>query len=856
LKILNGYRDKELRKLAKTADKVLALEEQMSELSDTELKQKTTAFKARYQNGESLDSMLPEAFAVCREADWRVLGLKPYRVQVIGGIALHQGRIAQMKTGEGKTLVATLPAYLNAITGKGVHIVTVNDYLAQRDAEQMGRVYRFLGLSTGLIIHGIEPEDRKKMYDADITYGTNSEFGFDYLRDNMAGSKADVVQRGHHFAIVDEVDSILVDEARTPLIISGQAGKASGLYAAADMLAKQFSGKRVKEFDRTKSDEHPDADYLIDEKGKNVILTGRGIQKAEDFFGIDNFSGPENLTISHHVIQAVKANGLMKRDVDYVVKNGEIIIVDEFTGRLMYGRRYNDGLHQALEAKEKVEVANESMTYATVTFQNFFRLYTKLSGMTGTAMTEEEEFRHIYQLDVVPIPTNKPVIRKDHHDAVYGSHTAKLNAIVRQIKSCYERRQPVLAGTVSIEKSEELSKLLTREGIPHQVLNAKNHEQEAFIIAQAGRPGTVTIATNMAGRGTDIMLGGNPAYLAMEGMKGLGIPEHILPDPDKEADPNNEADYELQMQYQNLYEKCKAETDKAAEAARNAGGLFIIGTERHESRRIDDQLRGRSGRQGDPGESRFFLSLDDPLLRLFIPDGTMKDMIGAGLDDGQEIRSKMLSRAIETAQRKLEGQNFDIRKNVLQYDDILAQQRQQIYAIRRKALEGENLQESIRKMREWFLSWCIDLVCGDKSVFTEDMLEDFRLRTQDLLLPKESLSMDDAWMKNFCGKKHFQMKAKLLKQACALSDSEYKRKEAVIGVEKFSRLEQVAVLRWTDHFWMQHINEMAALKDGIQLQAYGQHDPAEAYKLRAYEMFDTMMKNIWFYTVDEICRAA
>ena len=856
MKILNGYQDKELRKLAKTADKVLALEEQMTQLSDTELKQKTATFKARYQNGESLDSMLPEAFAVCREADWRVLGLKPYRVQVIGGIALHQGRIAQMKTGEGKTLVATLPAYLNAITGKGVHIVTVNDYLAQRDAEQMGRVYRFLGLSTGLIIHGIEPEDRKKMYDADITYGTNSEFGFDYLRDNMAGSKADVVQRGHHFAIVDEVDSILIDEARTPLIISGQAGKASGLYAAADMLAKQFSGKRVKEFDRTKNDEHLDADYLADEKGKNVILTGRGIQKAEDFFGIDNFSSSENLTISHHVIQAVKANGLMKRDVDYVVKNGEIIIVDEFTGRLMYGRRYNDGLHQALEAKEKVEVANESMTYATVTFQNFFRLYTKLSGMTGTAMTEEEEFRHIYQLDVVPIPTNKPVIRKDHHDAVYGSHTAKLNAIVQQIMTCYEKRQPVLAGTVSIEKSEELSKLLTREGIPHQVLNAKNHEQEAFIIAQAGRPGTVTIATNMAGRGTDIMLGGNPSYLAMEGLKGLGVPEQVLPDPDSEANPQNEVNYELQMQYQNLYEKCKAETDKAAEAARNAGGLFIIGTERHESRRIDDQLRGRSGRQGDPGESRFFLSLDDPLLRLFIPDGTMKDMIGAELDDGQEIRSKMLSRAIETAQRKLEGQNFDIRKNVLQYDDILDQQRQQIYAIRRKALEGENLQESIRKMREWFLSWCIDLVCGDKSVFTEDMLDDFRLRTQDLLLPKESLSMDDAWMKNFCGKKHFQMKAKLLKQACALSDSEYKRKEAVIGVEKFSRLEQVAVLRWTDHFWMQHINEMAALKDGIQLQAYGQHDPAEAYKLRAYEMFDTMMKNIWFYTVDEICRAA
>lgn len=856
MKVLNGYQNKELKKLAKIADKVLALEEQMTKLSDTELKQKTTAFKARYQKGESLDSMLPEAFAVCREADWRVLGLKPYRVQVIGGIALHQGRIAQMKTGEGKTLVATLPAYLNAITGKGVHIVTVNDYLAQRDAEQMGRVYRFLGLSTGLIIHGIEPEDRKKMYDADITYGTNSEFGFDYLRDNMAGSKADVVQRGHHFAIVDEVDSILIDEARTPLIISGQAGKASGLYAAADMLAKQFSGKRVKEFDRTKNDEHPDADYLIDEKGKNVILTGRGIQKAEDFFGIDNFSSPENLTISHHVIQAVKANGLMKRDVDYVVKNGEIIIVDEFTGRLMYGRRYNDGLHQALEAKEQVEVANESMTYATVTFQNFFRLYTKLSGMTGTALTEEGEFRHIYQLDVVPIPTNKPVIRKDHHDAVYGSHTAKLNAIIRQIKTCYEKRQPVLAGTVSIEKSEELSKLLTREGIPHQVLNAKNHEQEAFIIAQAGRPGTVTIATNMAGRGTDIMLGGNPAYLAMEGMKGLGIPEHILPAPDKEPDPNNEADYELQMQYQNLYEKCKAETDKAAEAAKKAGGLFIIGTERHESRRIDDQLRGRSGRQGDPGESRFFLSLDDPLLRLFIPDGTMKDMIGAGLDDGQEIRSKMLSRAIETAQRKLEGQNFDIRKNVLQYDDILDQQRQQIYAIRKKALEGENLQESIRKMREWFLSWCIDLVCGDKSVFTESMLDDFRLRTQDLLIPKESLSMDDAWMKNFCGKKHFQMKAKLLKQARALSDTEYKRKEAAIGTEKFSRLEQVAVLRWTDYFWMQHINEMAALKDGVQLQAYGQHDPAEAYKLCAYEMFDTMMKNIWFYTVDEICRAA
>ena len=854
MKLFKTYSEKQARKIEKIADKVLALETSTEELSDSELRAKTSEFKKRIEHGASLDELLPEAFAVCREADWRVLNMKPYKVQVMGGIILHQGRIAEMRTGEGKTLVATLPAYLNALTGKGVHIITVNDYLAKRDSEQMGKVFRFLGLTVGLVTSEVAPELKKPMYAADITYGTNNEFGFDYLRDNMAVEKNAVVQRGHNFVIVDEVDSVLIDEARTPLIISGQAGAVSKMYAAADQLAKIFTAEKVKEFDRSEDQEHPDADYLIDEKGKNVVLTTRGIQRAERFFGIENFSDPENAVVAHHVLQAVKANGIMKRDIDYVIKDGEVVIVDEFTGRLMDGRRYNDGLHQAIEAKEGVKVASESKTFATITFQNFFRLYAKLSGMTGTALTEEDEFRQIYKLDVVAVPTNRPVIRKDRTDLVYGTKEAKTNAIIRQIRNCYNKGQPIIVGTVSVEKSEELSARLRKENIPHQVLNAKNHEQEAKIIAQAGHSYSVTIATNMAGRGTDIVLGGNPEYMAIEKLKQLGVPEDVISESIGFAEISDENILEVRAQYHNYCDEFKVQTQKDAEVVKRAGGLYVLGTERHESRRIDNQLRGRAGRQGDPGESRFFLSLEDPLLRLFLPDGAVKNFVGAGMEDDEPIDSKMLAGAIETAQKRLEGRNFDIRKNVLQYDDVMNQQRQQIYKVRNDILNGCEIEHSVSEMANFFLKTVLDNVCVNQAVFTEELALTLNGLVKNSLIAEEDLALGNPQMKEFIGKSLLDVKIGLLKYLRQCASERISRKREIVGEQKLGELERIVFLKTIDQFWMSHIDSMSLLKDGIGLQAYGQHDPVVEYKRAAHEMYEQMIKEIRMNTIFNIYR--
>lgn len=835
------YNDRQLKKVEKIADAVLALEGKMAELSDAELKGMTLSLRAKLAEGASLDSILPEAFAACREANWRVLGLKPYRVQVIGGIVLHQGRIAEMKTGEGKTLVATMPAYLNALTGNGVHIVTVNDYLAKRDSEQMGKVFRFLGLSVGVITHDIPAENRKAMYDADITYGTNNEFGFDYLRDNMVVRKESKTQRGHAFAIIDEVDSILIDEARTPLIISGQGKCDPSIYMAVDRLVKTFHTKRIKEFDKT-SDEYDqaDADYLVFEKTKNTMLTARGIQKVEAAFGLENYADPKNMELAHYVEQSIRANGIMRKDVDYIVDNGEIIIVDEFTGRLMRGRRFNDGLHQAIEAKEGVKIAGDSMTYATVTFQNFFRLYAKLSGMTGTAATEEEEFRQIYNLDVVVIPTNKPVIRCDHPDHVYATAQAKERAIIRQIKACYEKEQPVLVGTVSVEKSERLSKLLDAEGIKHTVLNAKYHEKEAEIVAQAGRSGAVTIATNMAGRGTDIVLGGNPEYMAAAELRKRGVPEDVLSEAMGFAETDDESVVEVRAQYRQYCRDFGKETSQEAEKVRAAGGLYILGTERHESRRIDNQLRGRAGRQGDPGESRFFLSLDDQLLRLFIPDGAMKRFISSGLDEDEPLDSRMISSAVESAQKRLEGQNFDIRKNVLQYDDVLNQQRIVMYASRDRVLDGENFRETV-------LQWCAtaaenlyDTVC-EKGRFTEkSVMQLDRVLSQAIQAAPGTIASDKTLQALPDKKKADTAKGRI----CNLLKSWYEQKEALIGPAQIRGLERAVILKAIDLYWIGHIDAMTKLKDGIGMQAYGQSDPVVAYKRQAFEMYEEMQANI------------
>ena len=842
-KLFGTRSQRELKKIQPVVDSILALEEPYKALSDEQLRGKTAEFKQRYAQGETLDQLLPEAFAAIREAADRVIGLRPYPVQLIGGIVLHQGRIAEMKTGEGKTLVAILPAYLNALTGEGVHIVTVNDYLAKYQSEWMGKVYRFMGLSVGLVIPGMFPPERRQAYAADITYCTNNELGFDYLRDNMAIYKQELVQRGHVFAIVDEVDSILIDEARTPLIISGKGEDSSVLYQRADSfvatLKKQVFAKTE---DKEVQDDY-DCDYIVDEKSRTVSLTASGIAKAERFFGVENLADSENTTLSHHINQAMKARGLMKKDIDYVVKDGQIIIVDEFTGRLMYGRRYNEGLHQAIEAKEGVTVAGESKTLATVTFQNFFRLYRKLSGMTGTALTEQEEFEAIYRLDVVEIPTNRPVARIDHPDVVYKTEMGKFRAIIAQVKACHEKGQPVLVGTISIEKSEILSKMLKREGIPHNVLNAKYHEQEAQIVAQAGKLGAVTIATNMAGRGTDIMLGGNAEFLAKADLRKRGLPDALLQEADSFAETEDPEILAVRAEYTALLKQYKASIADEADKVRAAGGLFIIGTERHESRRIDNQLRGRSGRQGDPGESRFYLSLQDDLMRLFSSDRIMGMMDSLGLDEDTPIDAKILSGAVENAQKNVESRNFKARKSVLEYDDVMNTQREIIYAQRQKVLDGENLRENILSMLRGFVDTTAATVLSEfGGQVTDEALRLLAAQMEGIYFAKGTLQ----------GRKEQLVNADqqtLADTLYSIALATYETKEKVYGEQLMRELERVVMLRVVDEYWMDNIDAMDDLKQGIGLRAYGQHDPVIAYKEEGYQMFQSMIQTIREETV-------
>ena len=836
-KLFGSHSSHELKKIYPIADKVDALEEQYKKLTDAELRAKTDEFKARYQNGESLDDLLPEAFATCREAAWRVLGMRHYRVQVIGGIVLHQGRIAEMKTGEGKTLVATLPAYLNALTGKGVHIVTVNDYLAKRDSEWMGKVYRFLGLTVGLVIHEVEPARRKAMYEADITYGTNNEFGFDYLRDNMAIYKQSMVQRGHAFAIVDEVDSILIDEARTPLIISGQGEQSSQLYEMADRFAEGLKCLRVKEVDAKEEQDDIDADYIVDEKARTATLTPKGQAHAEQYFRIKNLSDPANTTLQHHINQAIKARGVMQRDVDYVVRDGQIIIVDEFTGRLMFGRRYNEGLHQAIEAKEGVKVQHESKTLATITFQNYFRLYGKLSGMTGTALTEEEEFRHTYKLDVIEIPTNKPIARKDNPDAVYKNERGKIHAVIARIEACHAKGQPILVGTVSIEKSEELSKILKAKGIKHTVLNAKYHEKEADIVAQAGKSGAVTIATNMAGRGTDIMLGGNAETMALDELKKGDYTPELIYEANGHADTEDPEVLAIRAKFNELYEKYKKETDADAEKVRAAGGLYILGTERHESRRIDNQLRGRAGRQGDPGESSFYISLEDDLMRLFGSEKIQNMMNTLGIDEDEPIDQKILSGAIENAQKKIESRNFATRKHVLEYDDVLNTQRQTIYAQRLQVLEGKDVKDNIMGMIDDTIARAVHAAIGEHSEITPNMVEQARRPFIGLFLRPEDCTFSPEECKDLTTDKLTEV---LAEQAHKV----YAAKEQMLGAPIMRELERVVLLKNVDTKWMDHIDAMTELRNGIGLRAYGQHDPVVEYKREGFDMFDAMIDAI------------
>ena len=837
-KIFGTSSQREVKAIMPLVDKVLALEEEYKALSDHELQAKTGEFKERLQKGETLDDILPEAFAACREADWRVLGMRPYPVQIIGGIILHQGRIAEMKTGEGKTLVATLPAYLNALSGKGVHIVTVNDYLAKRDSEWMGKVYRFLGLTVGLVIHDIQPKDRKASYAADITYGTNNEFGFDYLRDNMAIYATEMVQRGHAFAIVDEVDSILIDEARTPLIISGQGEKSTQLYTLVDQFVSRLKCQRIAKVD-AKEEEDPDidADYIVDEKARTATLTARGIAKAEQAFNIENLADPENTTLSHHINQAIKAHGVMKKDIDYVVKDGQVIIVDEFTGRLMFGRRYNEGLHQAIEAKEHVEVANESKTLATITFQNYFRLYDKLSGMTGTAMTEEEEFGTIYELDIVEIPTNKPVQRVDHHDVVYKTEAGKLRAVVNQIAECHEKGQPVLVGTVSIEKSEQLSDMLKKRGIKHNVLNAKNHEKEAEIVAQAGKMGAVTVATNMAGRGTDIMLGGNAEYLAKADLRKAGMSDELIAEATGYADTDNQEILDARKQYADAEAKYKESIKAEADKVREVGGLFILGTERHESRRIDNQLRGRAGRQGDPGESRFYLSLEDDIMRLFGSERVMGMMEKLGVDEDTPIEQKMLTNAIENAQKQVESRNFQTRKNVLQYDDVMNTQREVIYKERRKVLDGEDLQESIQNMLHNTVENAIRGHMGEQKHMTAEDFREATAQFRNMFLKPGELELTDEELQQYDEDGLVELVVGKAKEVYAAREQEF-------GSPLMRELERVLMLRVVDEYWMDQIDAMNDLKQGIGLRGYAQTDPVVAYKKEGYEMFEQMIAAI------------
>ena len=834
-KLFGTRSEREIKHIQPLVDKILGLEEEYKALSEADLRGKTASFKNRLEAGETLDDLLPEAFAAIREAAARVLGMRPYPVQLIGGIILHQGRIAEMKTGEGKTLVAILPCYLNALTGKGVHVVTVNDYLAKRDSEWMGKVYRYMGLSVGLIIPGMQSHERREAYAADITYCTNNELGFDYLRDNMALYKAELVQRGHNFAIVDEVDSILIDEARTPLIISGKGEDSSRLYEMADhfvsTLRKQVFAKTE---DKEVHDDY-DCDYFVDEKSRTVSLTASGIAKAEKFFGVENLADAENATLSHHINQAMKARGIMKKDIDYVVKEGQIIIVDEFTGRLMYGRRYNEGLHQAIEAKERVTVAGESKTLATITFQNFFRLYDKLSGMTGTALTEEEEFGSIYRLDVVEIPTNKPVLRMDQPDVVYKTEAGKFRAIIEQVRQCHEKGQPVLVGTISIEKSEILSKLLKRSGIPHNVLNAKYHEQEAQIVAQAGKVGAVTIATNMAGRGTDIVLGGNAEFMAMSQLRKEDYTEELLAEANSYAETTDPEILQVRSRYEQLLSQYKTQLAQEAEQVRQAGGLFIIGTERHESRRIDNQLRGRSGRQGDPGESRFYLSLEDDLMRLFSSDRVMTMMDALGLDEDTPIDAKLLSGAVENAQKSIESRHFRSRKSVLEFDNVMNTQREVIYAQRQKVLDGEDLRQSMLNMLQEVISSTVaDCLSQSGGIADDDSLRSVLAKLQGIFFPRGAFEISEE-------KPSAQ---ELTQQLYALALQTYERKEAAITEQTMREVERVIMLRVVDEYWMDNIDAMDDLKQGISLRAYGQHDPVIAYKEEGYEMFQAMITAI------------
>ena len=836
-KLFGTRSQREIKKFMPQVDAVMALEDEYRQLSDEALKAKTADFKARLQNGETLDDILVEAFATCREAADRVLGMRPYRVQVIGGIVLHQGRIAEMKTGEGKTLVAILPAYLNALSGKGVHIVTVNDYLAKRDSEWMGKVYRYLGLSVGLIIHGLSAAQRREAYAADITYCTNNELGFDYLRDNMAIYKQEMVQRGHNFVIVDEVDSILIDEARTPLIISGQGEASTKLYEMADFFVSRLKKMVFASTDEKEEQDQYDCDYIVDEKARTVSLTAKGIAKAEEYFQVENLSDPENTTLAHHINQAMKARGLMKRDIDYVVKDGQVIIVDEFTGRLMYGRRYNEGLHQAIEAKEGVTVANESKTLATITFQNFFRLYAKLSGMTGTALTEAEEFMGIYDLDVIEIPTNKPVARIDHPDVVYKTEAGKFRAVIQQIKECHAKGQPVLVGTISIEKSEILSKMLKKEGVPHNVLNAKHHEKEAEIVAQAGKLGAVTIATNMAGRGTDIMLGGNAEYLALNDLRKSGMAEELIVEANAYSETENPEILAARRAYQEAYEKHKAEISKEAEQVRAAGGLFIVGTERHESRRIDNQLRGRAGRQGDPGETRFYLSLEDDVMRLFGSDRIKGMMETMGLDEDTPIDAKILSGAIENAQKNVESRNYQTRKNVLEYDDVMNTQRKVIYGQRSQVLEGEDLQQQVAHMMEVVAERNVNAAFGEQAHISRSDFLSLLSHFDGICFPKGAWSYTDEALSTLTKE---QAAADLL----AIMKTYYQKKEAVLTSPVMRELERVVTLRVVDEYWMDHLDAMTDLRQGIGLRAYGQNDPVVEYKREGYEMFENMIDSI------------
>ena len=848
-KVFGTYSERELKSIYPIVERIEALEDEYKALSDAELQAKTPEFKRRLADGESLDDILPEAFATVREASDRVLGLRPYRVQLVGGIVLHQGRIAEMKTGEGKTLVATLPAYLNGLTGNGVHIVTVNDYLAKRDSEWMGKVHRFLGLTVGLIVHDLSSEERRAAYAADITYGTNNEMGFDYLRDNMAIYSSELVQRGHSFAIVDEVDSILIDEARTPLIISGMGEKSTEMYSRTESLVRTFRKKVIAETDeKEEEDVNETADYIVDEKAKTATLTQRGIKKVEEFFNLENLSDPENSTIAHHVNQALKAHGTMKRDIDYVLKDGQVVIVDEFTGRLMFGRRYSDGLHQAIEAKERVEVARESKTLATITFQNYFRLYKKLSGMTGTALTEEEEFGTIYNLDIIEIPTNRPIARLDNPDVVYKTEAAKYRAVIRQIKECHAKGQPVLVGTVSIEKNEKLSYLLSREGIKHNLLNAKNHEKEAEIVAQAGKFGAVTVATNMAGRGTDIMLGGNAEYMAKTDLRKAGLSDELIAEATGYAETQDQEILDARAMFAAALKKHREEISGEADKVREAGGLFIIGTERHDSRRIDNQLRGRAGRQGDPGETRFYLSLDDDLMRLFGGERITNLMERLDIDEDTPIENKMLTKSIENAQMSVESRNFQSRKATLEYDDVMNKQREIIYTQRKQVLDGLDIKSTVLNMLRASIENHVAVAVSEQGKLTKESYEAALKACEGMYFPRGMVALSESELSGMTGED-------LTDRFFAASETVYNAKEDTLTPPVMRELERVVLLRVVDEYWMDHIDAMSELRQAIRLQSYGNKNPVDVYKQESLSMFEEMISAIQNETVRRIFSA-